>query len=150
MRSFMEHIESRILPILCFVAAANALLPAIWMSTHNADVMTNLINGFGHSYVIWLCLLLSLKLAIAQPITRITISPMLWLALLILSLLLLIPSAMLSWLICIELCLIWQFRIKPGPQEKLASIILIAVASRDPLCQSILHLFTEQILSFDT
>ena len=147
--NILIRLEQHIFPLLCFSAALNALLPPVIVSLKTTDLTDALITGFGHSHVIWLCLVVAMKLAGKAQHHNKAIHPGTGLLLLLASLLLLIPSATLSWLICIALALFWRYQKGVTTDAQLAAVILIAIAVRDPVCQSFLHLFAQQILAFD-
>lgn len=145
----VKALDSYFIPTVCFMSAINALLPSALHSLQQQTFVAALSSGLGHSFVIWLCFALALKTFITAPIAPQPLHLSQWLCLAGLSLLLLIPSAILSWLICIALCLIWHSGVKQHRHAVLAPLMLIAIASRDPICQSLLNLFTVEILSMD-
>ena len=149
MKHLSTRLEQHIFPLLCFAAVLNALLPPVIVSLKTMDLTDSLITGFGHSHVIWLCLVVAMKLTYQTRNQNKAIHPGTGLLLLMASLLLVIPSATLSWLICITLALFWRYQKDSTTDAQLAAVILIAIAVRDPVCQSFLHLFAQPILAFD-
>ena len=141
-------------PLAVSIALFNAMLPAMLESSKQG--INSAINaGFGHSFVIWFCLLLAAKFSVEQAPLKTktrgqTLLPTLQLLLItFLLLLILIPSATLSWIICALLCLFWLHQEKSNPLPNITALIILAVAIRDPICQIFLNLFADQILSFD-
>ncbi|WP_136680291.1 archaeosortase/exosortase family protein [Neptunomonas sp. XY-337] len=142
-----KSLERSLLPILCFGAAANALLPGAIEAATNSGLIGALTAGLGHSFVVWICLGLAVRLSL-HP-TRLSMSYGAWLLTLLLSALLLIPSAIVAWLTCIAFCALWYTQAERHRHADLAIFILAATASREPICQSFLHLFAAQILHVD-
>lgn len=145
-----KKLDQLFVPAICFIAAVNALIPSVNDSIRHQALSQALTSGFGHSFVIWLCCGLALMAFLkGKKHQANALTPIQWLFLLTVSLLLLIPSAILSWMVCIFLCLIWRSTAGENSGPPVASLMLIAIASRDPVCQSFLNLFADQILSID-
>ena len=152
-------------PLLAFIAAFNALLPASLSSVQQQGVIAAATSGFGRSFIVWLslftCLALLVKAAknpsIKQPkapqtATKASQADALYL--LLLTLALLVPVALFSWLICALCCLVWLGRCravtKAARLQRAAALLLLSIAAREPITQLLLHSFSAEILGFDT
>lgn len=143
------ELKQKLIAIICLSAAFNAMLPNMLQNIEQSDWFSATIHGFGQSYVIWICLFLVLKLSIIKQENECNISVLSSALLATLSIALLIPIATLSWLVCAGMCLVWRSIKSTNDSTEIASSILFAIAVRDPICQSFLNLFSEQILNFD-
>ncbi|EAR62022.1 hypothetical protein [Neptuniibacter caesariensis] len=141
--------EINLAPVLCYIAVVNALLPAAVNTLQNQPLIQALLSGAGHSFVIWLCVFLSTKGLSTQISTLKSLTKFQWFCVCCLCLLLLIPSAMLSWIACIGFSSIWLTQNTDRARNLIAPIMLIAIAIRDPVCQTFLNLFADQILGID-
>lgn len=152
-------------PLLAFLAAFNALLPASLLALHQQGFMDAAASGFGRSFIVWLslftCLALLVKaakyLSLEQPTrrqiaTKVSLTDTL--CLLLLALALLVPVALFSWLICSLCCLVWLARsstaTKAARLRRAAALLLLSIAAREPITQVLLHSFSAEILGFDT
>lgn len=150
--------EYLIVPIAVFIALFNALLPAALESV-NHGLLSAASSGFGHSFVIWFCLLLAICLCRdgsgrshhSDNLMAFTATSTLFERLLtaLLIALIMIPSASLSWIICALLSLLWLKSLTRDSRYRRAALIVFAIAIRDPSCQFFLTFFADQILSFD-
>lgn len=153
-RQACNQADHLILPLSVCLALFNALLPAL-LESSKQGINLAISSGGGHSFVIWFCLLLAVKSgfgfsALTTEKQAFPIRPRLHLlGIIFLLLLILIPSASLSWIICALLCLLWAQQSDPLSQQRTTALIILAVAIRDPVCQVFLNLFADQILSFD-
>lgn len=136
------------------LAAITALIPASWLAIQQQGLFTALLNGLDRSPVVWLSLLACIGLVLRAPkeparLNSMTLNQALLLSLL--AALLLIPVALLSWLICALAAWCW-LQHTPVSQHcrRAAAILLISAALREPLTQLFLNGFAAQILNFDT
>ncbi|WP_028469052.1 hypothetical protein [Neptunomonas japonica] len=142
-----------LLPVLTLMAVINALLPAI-MQSLNEPLLVAASSGFGQSYVLWFSLFLSaFLLSNTQIKYRAQPRGFLLYATLI-STLMVLPNATLSWVLCSLCCGIWLKQIcgqdgKHTILERSAVLILFAISIRSPVCQLLLSLFSNEILNFD-
>ena len=143
-----------VLPLAIVTALFNALLPAM-LTSIKQGVYSALSNGMGHSFVIWFCLLLAARSGmdanrlLFTPTHREKKGHTPTLFTLLLLPLIIIPSATLSWVLCAVFCLIWLQQTKRLRVQRVAALIILAIAVRDPACQFFLNMFADQILSFD-
>jgi hypothetical protein len=153
-RQACNQADHLILPLSVCLALFNALLPSL-LESSKQGINLAISSGGGHSFVIWFCLLLAVKSGFGLTLLTkekhaFPIRPRLHLlGIIFLLLLILIPSASLSWIICALLCLLWAQQSDPLSQQRTTALIILAVAIRDPVCQVFLNLFADQILSFD-
>lgn len=141
--------ESILIPVLVAAAVFNALLPAAFYTAYTFPLGEALSNGFGHSFVIWLVLILALKKLFESPFDSSKPSTKDIVTLVILALLIIFPSAILSWVIAALVCLIWLQQRTLSRDHKIVATIIFALSLREPICQLMLTLFADQILSFD-
>lgn len=156
--------NSRFFAYLSGLAALNALLPAALFSIYNQGLLSALLEGFGRSPVIWLSLLIAVLLYRKAPqfqtaqtrpkkngqqthfqtdsIPGVCLAGFLTLALLI-------PIALLSWLICALSAFFW-LRNSVNRYMMAAAWLMLSIAIREPLTQLMLNGFADQILGFDT
>ncbi|WP_271274202.1 hypothetical protein [Aliamphritea hakodatensis] len=141
---------------LSALAALNALLPAALTAVYSQGLVQALAEGFGRSPVIWLSLLIAFLLcrkARQKGLTHqhaslnrsIADAGMAGL----LTLMLLLPIALLSWLVCAAAATCW-LRTSQQPYARAAAWLMISVAIREPVTQLLLNGFADQILGFDT
>jgi len=138
-----------LLPFACFSAAANALLPNFMNSLIYEDITSAALTGFGHSYVIWACLVLALVLTWRNRGEFKPLNQTQLLLLLAMSLLLIMPSSILCWFVCTAIALLWLRLYEHNHMLKVIAGMLIVISLREPMCQALLHLFAEQILTID-
>ncbi|WP_315983406.1 hypothetical protein [Aliamphritea spongicola] len=148
--------NSRFFAALSALAALNALLPAALTAIYSQGLLQALAEGFGRSPVIWLSLLITYLLcrkarheqpghrpvSLNRSITDACIAG-------ILTLTLLLPIALLSWLVCAAAAICW-LRNSRQPYARAAAWLMISIAVREPVTQLLLNGFTDQILGFDT
>ncbi|MCJ8338153.1 MAG: hypothetical protein MJK10_06745 [Pseudomonadales bacterium] len=147
---------------LSLLAAGNALLPSILAQVFAVGFLTALTTGFQQNAIIWLAITASCYLRWRAVSTR-QLRPVVadnslaersyrkqHLICLLLALLLVIPSATLSWLICALAALAWRLNSRIKTSDYSAAVLMIALALREPVSQLSLSLFAEQILGFDS
>jgi hypothetical protein len=133
---------------LSFVAALNALLPAALKTLSDEGFFIALSLGFGHSFVIWISLIIVYLLAVRTLcVSRLNarLLPLYG----FISLLLIVPWAQLSWVCCALAAVIWGAQKGISPTSRTASVVMFAVAIREPTTQLCLTLFADQILTID-
>ncbi|EPJ43964.1 MAG: hypothetical protein OFPI_41290 [Osedax symbiont Rs2] len=160
----MKLVEASYTPYfwLTLVAAGNALLPGILAQIIALGFFTALSGGFKQNAIIWMGIAASCYLrwraysaaqfrssmpdrSLAQGYYRKQ-----HLICLLLALLLVIPSATFSWLVCALAALLWRLHGRVNRSDCSAAVLMIAVALREPVSQLSLSLFAEQILGFDS
>jgi hypothetical protein len=142
-----------LLPALAAMSAINALLPAA-MQSLTEPFLIAASRGFGQSYVLWFSLLLCAVLLSSVRIKHRSHSRKLYLCAALISVTMVLPNATLSWILCSLCCLLWFKQIDDQNNssdilEKSAVLILFATSIRNPVCQLLLSLFSNEILSFD-
>lgn len=142
-------LNSHLLPILAFLAALNAILPAAFTTLSQQSLLPAISAGFGQSFVVWLSLGIAIMLwrrsSIAITNNRLTL-----LLAFLLSLGLLLPIATINWLICACCAALWLSQCRSASLARAAALLLLATALRDPVTKLLLTLFADQILSLDT
>lgn len=149
MKIKLSNISVYLLPFACFFAAINALLPSFINALIYEKFTHAALRGFGHSYVIWMCIGLALTLAWQQREHFKELNQTQLLLLLALCLLLIMPSSILCWFVCAAMSLLWLQLNKQDKALKVVCSMLVVISLREPLCQALLHLFAEQILTID-
>ena len=139
-----------IFPIVAWASAVNALLPS-FLNTLSKPFSNAVSHGFGHNYVLWLSLILSAKVLLNTNLSHKSKVYLPYLSLL--SIFLILPSATTSWLICSMACVFWFLSFRETSDkckfEKASILILLAISIREPVCQLLLSLFSNEILRFD-
>lgn len=150
MRCHSHHrIVPPLLPLLIALAIFNAILPATIEHIRVSGFVDALLQGFGQSFVIWLSLAIAVWLYNRSDIDRTTPSNIVLLMCLLLSLMLAIPLATLSWCIAAVLVLLWRSVFRHDHYSRAVTILICAVALREPVSRVCLTLFSSEILSFD-
>jgi len=147
---------------LSLVAAGNALLPSISSQVLAVGFITALTAGFEQNAIIWMGIACScylrwrairdFQLRSGSPHSSLTDGThrKQHQICLLLALLLVIPSATLSWLICALAAMLWRVNSRLKSSDFSAAVLMIALALREPVSQLSLSLFAEQILGFDS
>ena len=147
---------------LSLLAAGNALLPGILAQILAVGFLTALLGGFGQNAIICMgiaascylrwraCSTLQFKSALPERSLAQSYYRKQHLTCLLLALLLIIPSATFSWLICALAALLWRLCSRIKSSDYSAAVLMIAIALREPISQLSLSLFAEQILGFDS
>lgn len=141
---------------LALFAACNALLPAALTSLQHQSFGSALISGFNQSLVIWFAIACCIYLCIqgfrldTQYTANVKASKVIYSTVIICALLLMIPSALLGWIICAFSALLWWLQHPKSPHQRAAAILLLATALREPLTFLTLNLLSNQILAFDS
>lgn len=138
-----------VLPLLSFACALNALLPAAARSVSESGWSAAFGGGFGHSFVLWLSLLVALRLTLGDRQTTHTPHPRIYLVCALISLVLLIPSAMLGWLLCALSAALWHQHCATRSIQRVAAGLLVVIALREPMIHLLLQLFSGEILAVD-
>lgn len=143
---------------LCLVAVLsilNAILPALMLALKEQSVSDALFSGFGQSFIIWFSLYVCIQLySLGVKQNTVSITPKTWqyfLALL-LSLSLIFPFALSSWISASIASTAWLISLSKTKQHssvRYLAILLLAISIREPSAQFFLQVFAEQILSID-
>ncbi len=138
-----------LLPLLSFACALNSLLPATALSVRESGWFAAFGGGFGHSFVLWLSLLVALRLTLGVREATYTPHPRIYPVCALISLVLLIPSAMLSWLLCALSAVLWHQHCATRSVHRIAAGLLVVIALREPMTHLLLKLFSGEILAVD-
>ncbi len=136
-----------ILTLIVGLGSTNALLRPAIEAVRNEGWVNALVSGFEISVVIWLSLsLVAAHFLTAKPREiRRRDHAVFWCCLL----LLLVPSATVSWLGLAILATITLLERKNSQRVRAGGVILLATAIREPLTNICLALFAKSILEFD-
>ncbi|WP_415883790.1 hypothetical protein [Neptuniibacter sp. QD34_54] len=140
--------ETLFFPLVTYLAVINALLPEVIRTLLSEPFNAAVFNGLGHSFVVWVVLFISMRLTLEVQFSKVKTTPVYIYAGILLCSLLLIPSALLSWLVAAASAWLW-LRHPMQEKHRIAATILFAMAIREPCCQLSLTLFANQILTFD-
>lgn len=143
------------LALIAILSILNAILPALLLSLSQHSFSDALLSGFGQSFIIWfslfVCFQLYFKAQGQEPVTSLFPQWQYILAF-VLSLGLILPFSLSSWLCAAVASLSWQFSI-PAKQGKTTlkytAILLLALAIREPSAQFFLQIMAEQVLALD-
>lgn len=138
-----------LLPLLAALAIFNAMLPAAFEHIRLGGFLDSLQQGFGQSFVIWLSIAVAVRLYQHSEIDHSTPPTKVLAVAFLLSLLLSIPLATLSWCIAAMLSLLWRNFNRHDAYSRAVAILICAIALREPISRLCLTLFSSEILSFD-
>lgn len=143
---------------LCLIAVLsilNAILPALMLSLKEQSFRDALFSGFGQSFIIWFSLYVCIQLyRLGVKQSSVSIPPKSWqyFLALALSLSLIFPFALSSWISATIASTAWLISLSKTQQHssvRYLAILLLAISIREPSAQFFLQVFAEQILSID-
>lgn len=144
-----RFLSSHLVPVLVVLAIVNAVLPAAIVSIGGDGILNALLDGFGQSYIIWLCIIIALWLwRNAMPVSE----RMTWFVLIcasFLSFMLIVPLATTAWIIASAAAILWRFALPHDKFSRAAAVLMIAISIREPASRLFLTLCSSEILSFD-
>lgn len=141
--------------LVALLAVINAILPALLLSLSQQSLSEALLSGFGQSFIIWFSLYVCFQLYFSAPINEKDCPPIRtwhYLFALMLSIMLIFPFALSSWICAAIASLTWRFCIpkaKRSSKRAYVSLLLFALAIREPSAQFFLQIMAEQVLAID-
>lgn len=143
---------------LCLVAVLaiiNAILPAMLLSLKEMSLMEAFLSGFGQSFIIWFSLFVCFQLyfkALGSLPSHSSWSHWHYLMAFTLSLGLILPFSLSSWVCATVASLLWQLSLTSKQRQGTlgyAAILVFALAIREPSAQLFLQVMAEQVLAID-
>jgi len=137
------------------LAIINAILPAMLLSLKEMSLIEALLSGFGQSFIIWFSLFVCFQLyfkALGSRPDNTSVSHWHYLMAFVLSLGLILPFSLSSWLCATAASLLWQFSLTSKQRQGslgYAAILVFALAIREPSAQLFLQVMAEQVLAID-
>jgi len=128
------------------VAAVNALVRPVLASIDDLGWLAALSGGFGIGFVIPAALLLGLRLLIQTRADE--VETLDWVLIVCALILLLVPSATVSWLVTAALAVFAMPRFR-SPWARAGLSVVLFTALRDPLATTLLKLFATPLLDTD-
>jgi hypothetical protein len=141
--------------LVAILAVLNAVLPALLLSLRQHSFSEALFSGFGQSFIIWFSLFVCFKLYLNpfDPVTAYKKCPTWQYSLaLVLSMSLILPFSLSSWVCAGIASIAWQATLSPTQRKSnlgYSSILLFALAIREPSAQFFLQIVAEQVLALD-
>ena len=143
------------LALTALVAIINGILPALILSLDSSSIMDAFFSGFGQSFIIWFSLWVALHLYLADKTPyKVSEQRPNWQYLLAftLSVSLIFPFALSSWLCATLAAFIWRANMSKEERRSgrgYAALLIIALAIREPCTQFFLQVTAEQVLALD-
>lgn len=141
--------------LVAMLAVFNAILPALLLSLSQESFSDALLSGFGQSFIIWFSLFVCFKLYFSafDPLqTNRKFANWQYLFALVLSVSLILPFSLSSWVCAAIASFAWQATLSSAQRKTnlgYSAILLFALAIREPSTQFFLQLMAEQVLAFD-
>ena len=141
--------------LVAILAIINAILPAMLLSLKDMSFVDAFLSGFGQSFIIWFSLFVCFQLyfkALGASPERGSFSHWHYFFAFLLSLGLILPFSLSSWLCATLAALTWQFSLTSKQRKGTlgyAAILVFALAIREPSAQLFLQVMAEQVLAID-
>jgi len=143
---------------LCLVAILaifNAILPALLLSLSQQSFSDALLSGFGQSFIIWFSLFVCFQLYFSSSSPKQTgekFANWQYLLAFILSISLILPFSLSSWIGASIASFFWQMS-QPRSHKKshlaYSAFLVFALSIREPSAQFFLQVMAEQVLALD-